>query len=93
LPQLVEGVRLYGTSWTRIKSAFPTQLARRTQLNLKDKWRCACFLPCVLPSLCLAPRVLVLLGRGQAKPAGWLAGWLPLCRGSVLASGKVLVHG
>ncbi len=31
--QLVEGVRLFGTSWARIKSTFATQLARRTQVS------------------------------------------------------------
>jgi hypothetical protein len=40
--QLVEGVAIYGTSWTKIKQHFSAALERRTQLNLKDKWRCVC---------------------------------------------------
>lgn len=37
--QVVEGVRLHGTSWASVKTAFSLQLARRSHINIKDKWR------------------------------------------------------
>ena len=38
---LVEGMKQFGTSWKTILENFPSELGRRSQVNIKDKWRCA----------------------------------------------------